>query len=301
MQPSAQFLQPHPGFFQEPFAVEQWLSDYCEIQGTYLISDDGKVTILGSCSLKNSVKLSCRYLAVEFVSVSETFDCSYSGLRSLVGAPRRVAEDFRCCGCDDLRSLQGGPVSVLGSYSCNGCPLLTSLAHAPTRVDGDFDCYNCISLRTLDGAPRIVGGDFTCNSCPLLKDLQGGPTEVYTNYHCQRCPSLTSLKGAPVKGVLSFHCENCLALESLEGLPQLEEWLHVQPLDFGANDIRYFLLNRHTVKTRQIQYECLAIVNNYHKSGDLLTAIAQFEAYFNEPFNPGVPLAAPAEVTGLSL
>lgn len=59
----------------------------------------------------------------------------------------------------------------------------------------------------------------------------------------------------------------------------------------------YQLLQQKLRLDTSLNAEWIYIVNDYHESGDLLTAIAQFEKHFDVPFADfTIPIAAPLEI-----
>ena len=166
------------------------------------------------------------------------FDCSYSQLISLIGAPKIVNGNFNCSN-NSLISLEGGPEIVEGVFDCGynklislkGCPKkvgksfdcsnnqLTSLEGTPEEITFDFRCcYN--KLTSLEGVPKIVKRDFNC-ACNSLTSLKGVPEEIGGDFFCQY-NKLTSLRNAPKEVGKSFDC-NHNKLISLIGAPKIIE------------------------------------------------------------------------------
>ena len=99
------------------------------------------------------------------VDVEGDFNCSGSGIKSLMGIRfGSVGGNFYCHN-NQLTSLEGAPEKVGGNFYC--CwNQLTSLGGAPREVGGDFDCHNN-QLTSLKGAPREVRGNFDCSENQL--------------------------------------------------------------------------------------------------------------------------------------
>lgn len=174
---------------------------------------------------------------------------------------------------------------VDGLFDCSECSF-TSLHGAPHYVGIDFNCNACSNLTSLDGAPLFVGGDFTCTDCASLVSLEGAPAHVKGSFDCYDCPKLRTLAGAPKIVGDCFYCSHCSNLDehALAGLGQVKGHLGfnrlVKPTAAAVRN-----LFRHQTKLETLQKtKWISIVNDYHESGDLLTAIAQFEKYFKEPF-----------------
>ena len=101
--------------------------------------------------LNQYVKGTWRINSEGLVDVEGDFDCSGSGIKSLMG-------------------IRFG--SVGGNFYCHNNQL-TSLEGAPEKVGGNFYCsYN--QLTSLEGAPREVGRGFYCHRNQLTS-LEGAP------------------------------------------------------------------------------------------------------------------------------
>ena len=153
--------------------------------------------------LNRYVKGTWRINSEGLVDVEGDFDCSLSGIKSLMGIRfGSVSVDFYCHR-NQLTSLEGAPEKVGGNFYCS-YNQLTSLEGAPREVSGDFYClYN--QLISLEGAPREVKRDFDCSSNQLTS-LEGAPREVKRDFYCDR-NQLTSLEGAPREVGGGFYCE----------------------------------------------------------------------------------------------
>lgn len=151
---------------------------------------------------------------------------------------------------------------VVDSFSCSACRKLTSLVGSPRIVNRSFFCSHCFELETLEGAPQFVGGYFSFSYCQKLKSLEGSPFHISGVLDCRDNPRPLSLSGFNVpNGRLRFTAVKKPEPEVVKRLLQLRVEL---------------ITNQRT--------NWISIVNDYHKSGDLLTAIAQFETYYKVPF-----------------
>ena len=112
--------------------------------------------------LNQYVKGTWRINPEGLVDVEGDFDCSGSGIKSLMGIRFGSVGGNFYCSSNQLTSLEGAPEKVDGDFSCHSNQL-TSLEGAPREVKGDFDCsYN--QLTSLEEAPREVGRGFYCES-----------------------------------------------------------------------------------------------------------------------------------------
>ena len=124
------------------------------------------------------------FKGVRFGEVTGSFDCSFSRLTSLDGAPQKVGGDF-ICHKNNLTSLEGAPHRVGRSFSCTHNKL-TSLEGAPRKVGVSFDCSDN-QLISLEGAPQEVLGNFFCNNNDLIS-LEGAPQVVGRDFVCHSNP-----------------------------------------------------------------------------------------------------------------
>ena len=94
------------------------------------------------------------------------FDCSYSHLTSLEGAPTTVSGNFDCYG-NHLTSLEGAPASIGGRVYC-GSNQLTSLKDihkqiknikGPFHLDQNPIKNHVIGLLLIDGLTEIFGDE----------------------------------------------------------------------------------------------------------------------------------------------
>ena len=103
--------------------------------------------------LNRYVKGTWRINSEGLVDVEGDFNCSGSGIKSLMGIRFGSVGGNFYCSSNQLTSLEGAPEKVDGDFSCHSNQL-TSLEGAPREVKGDFDCsYN--QLTSLKGAPRV--------------------------------------------------------------------------------------------------------------------------------------------------
>jgi hypothetical protein len=141
--------------------IQELLEQHFDIFGTSTINSQGLVDVAGSVRTKSKLT----ELPVKFSHVSGYFNCDYTQLKSLAGAPHSVDGAFSC-DHNPLTSLTGAPHSVGGDFRCTGSQL-TSLTGAPHSVGGDFRCYSN-PLTSLAGAPASIGGEFYCTYSPTL-------------------------------------------------------------------------------------------------------------------------------------
>ena len=126
-----------------------------------------------------------------FVDVDGDFDCFSKGISDFKGIKfGKVTMHFNCA-FSNLTSLEGAPEEVGGSFYCHRNNL-TSLEFSPKEVGSNFNCYGN-KLSSLDGAPKDVRGNFDCSNNKLTS-LGGAPKEVGSSFNCS-FNSLTSLEG----------------------------------------------------------------------------------------------------------
>jgi hypothetical protein len=148
--------------------VEEHLKNNYILDGSYIINDDGSVSVNGNCQLRKN-----RSIQIIFKEVTGYFDAEDRNLISLDGCPRTVGRNFSC-NENKLTTLVGGPTTVYGDYYCNWNHL-TDLIGAPATIQHTFDCSFNHMLTSLDGAPKSVRNlDLTsCSSIfPALNELQ---------------------------------------------------------------------------------------------------------------------------------
>ena len=133
--------------------------------------------------------------ATGLVDVDGDFNCTRSGIKTLLGIKFGVVSGGFYFGYNKLTSLEGAPQEVGKDFYCFNNKL-TSLEGAPREVGGDFDCSSN-QLTSLEGSPQEVGGKFDCESNQLTS-LKGAPQEVGGDFDCSR-NQLVSLEGAPEK------------------------------------------------------------------------------------------------------
>ena len=109
-------------------------------QGTWSVNPTtGLVDIQGKFFFRTYINKEAKsFFGVKFGNVTEDFDCLYTQLESLEGAPQKVDGNF-VCSDNGLQSLAGAPQKVFGDFNCsdNG---LQSLAGAPQEIGGEFQC-----------------------------------------------------------------------------------------------------------------------------------------------------------------
>ena len=171
--------------------------------------------------IKGNLKLSDRDMTelpdLSAVTVTGNFDCSYTQITSLKGAPQKVGGNFDCS-YTQITSLEGAPQQVGRDFACHHTPI-TSLEGAPQKVGRNFDCRET-RITSLEGVPQEVGGNFDCSCTPIIS-LEGGPQKVGRNFDCRET-RITSLKGAPQLVLGNFNCANT-PITSLKGAPQKVE------------------------------------------------------------------------------
>lgn len=173
---------------------------------------------------------------------------SDAGLVSVIGDVRFIAAKKK-----HLTHFAVQFDTVSGSFSCRSSPRLQSLAGAPTTVGYTFDCSDCSDLASLQGAPDTVGCNFECSFCSVLQNLVGSPRWVGGDYWVGSRRLRTIDGVSAIGGMLRFSEE----------------------MQFTADMVRSLLLHR-----IKVGYASNRLVYNYYETGDLLTAIAQFEAHF---------------------
>ena len=101
------------------------------------------------------------------------FQCSFSNLVSLEGAPISVSGIFSCSN-NRLTSLEGAPTKVGKMFSCshNG---LTDLVHAPMLVGAYFNAAgnNIASLEGIHRQIKCVRGKFYAADNPITSRVLG--------------------------------------------------------------------------------------------------------------------------------
>lgn len=181
---------------------------------------------------------------------------------------------------------EDGVVSVEGSVVIKNTALngLNTFGIQFGTVTGDFDCSHCANLKSLKGSPQRVGGNFSCNNCYNLPRLAGAPRSVGGFFDCRFCWCITSTRGISSHIGSHLDCSIGVKLVDLTDLPPLPEGLLTSDLrKQTAEVVRKLIQNKTELKT-PMKSKWISIVNDYHASGDLLTAIAQFEKYYKVPF-----------------
>jgi len=129
-----------------------FLNNY--VKGKWKLNGEGFIDIDGDFSCFDKGLSDFRW--IKFGKVTGYFYCSYNGLTSLEGAPKKVGLSFYCHN-NKLTSLDGSPKEIGGNFDCSDNKL-TSLEFSPESVKGSFDCsYN--NLTSLEFGPKEVGGD----------------------------------------------------------------------------------------------------------------------------------------------
>lgn len=189
--------------------VRQWL-DSQGIQN-YTIHEDESVSVKGDVEFLGHYMDS---IAVDFRSVSGSFNCSNKNLRTLAGSPQKVGKGFFCYE-NELTSLEFCPKKVGTYFNCSKNKL-QSLEHAPRKVSV-FICSDN-QLISLVGAPAETTATFDC-SRNQLTNLIGCPQKIGQDLHCSH-NQLTSLEGAPLYIPRTLYANNnCLT--SLEYCPEI--------------------------------------------------------------------------------
>lgn len=214
-----------------------------------------------------------------YCRIDGTYDINDKGHVTVTGSV-----GFKASKRDSVYDIRVRFTTVSGEFDCHDCPNLRSLQGAPDDVGADFSCTFCLSLNDLQGGPKTVGGTYYAGHCDLTS-LRGAPTAVLNGgFHCE-ANRLTDLEGAPhiVNGI--FDCTHCNKLETLYGAPGSEIVCNTLSPQ-SAETVKALLQRRARVVYRDGlgTAHWLLIVNDYHQSGDLLTAIAQFEDLFKVPY-----------------
>jgi hypothetical protein len=112
--------------------IKEYLSISCDINGDVNIDPHtGTVDVTGSVIFKQPLHQEGR-IPVQFGKVTNSFDCSGTGLITLEGAPSNVGKHFYCEN-NQLKSLKGAPHTVVGDFWCYTNPL-ELLDHLPAHV-----------------------------------------------------------------------------------------------------------------------------------------------------------------------
>lgn len=105
--------------------------------------------------------------------ISLNNDGDSDGIKKFPPLPAYVLKNFSCRNNKKLKSLVGGPKWVGNDYSCDFCGL-TSLDGGPDYVGNVFDCDNN-KLTSLIGGPDYVGSAYWCYKNKLV-GFDGLPT-----------------------------------------------------------------------------------------------------------------------------
>lgn len=150
------------------------------------INQDGTVDVQGDLVVCDTVQK----LPVKFGVVTGHFSARHIPLTTLEGCPD-YCQSFDCSS-SYIKTLVGGPKHVQNDYECLGTPI-TDLVGSPEIVR-DMNVSRT-DLKSLKGAPKQILNNFYC-SATYITDLVGGPEEVG---NCMEVivTDLTSLAGAP--------------------------------------------------------------------------------------------------------
>lgn len=223
-------------------------NDY-KILGNKIIFENGGISVKGNVKINYECKF--EHLRVKFNDVWGTFICSNHCLKSTIGFPNNIYDDF---------TLHNSLVSSLDLENCTIHKKIT-ISHndyisnlngfPKTEVEGavwgDQSVYiinNC-DLLSLEGCPTTVNGNFKIARSPNLSLLIGGPQLVNGNFEVYET-GILSLRGAPAATfgefivlsnnmLCSFQCEAKISCDALEikNCPKLESFI-----DF-ENNIQY--------------------------------------------------------------
>lgn len=192
----------------------RWLNECSQGARSWSVNPQtGLVDVTGNfnCYLKRTGFNGVRFGTI--YGKDSIFDCTFSGLKSLEGAPLKVEGSFSCSN-NNLVSLKGAPQEVGGDFFCRNNEL-ESLEGAPQIVGEEFSCWGN-RLKTLEGAPQEVGGSFVCSSNGL-RSLRGAPLVVGGGFECWN-NHLETLEGAPREVGRWFIC-SANPFKSFAGAP----------------------------------------------------------------------------------
>ena len=219
--------------------IEQVLND-C-VNGTWELVN-GKVDVNGSFvgSRAKSFFQDGSILPLRFGKVTEAFDVSDLGIRSLDGSPDET-ERFNCSQ-NLLDSLESGPKKAKYYYcsnnylnslegisenfqtlnaSGNNIENLKALGSRDYVAD-DVILYNNLLLNSLEGCPKKVGKSLDVSNCNL-KSLDGCSEEIGKNFNCES-NDIRSLEGGP-RIVLGFYDCSKNKLTDLVGCAEKPKWI----------------------------------------------------------------------------
>ena len=175
---------------QQYHEIKTWLDSMYITH--YTIRPGGVVDVVGTDI--HIRKFDGTTLPIQFGLCSGSFDCSYSQLTSLKGAPPSVGGDFICANTN-LTSLRGSLQFVGGNFNCYSTNI-TSLEGAPQSVGGSFECYASKNLRSFHDIHKQIkhigghffGGHTSTHLLGLLLidgiteiDIDGGPVDKILN------------------------------------------------------------------------------------------------------------------------
>jgi len=163
------------------------------------IKSKSKINADGSVDVNGKVEIPRLYteIPVQFRNVSGMFDCSFTNIVSLKGAPRQVGGDFWC---NDTQ--------------------ITSLQYAPQSVGGDFWCQDTL-ITSLQCVPQSVGGSFYCNTTNItsLHNIH----KTHSNWVIGK------------RLVLPDNCTHLLGLAYIPGIKQVQLGRQGKPIDVIHN------------------------------------------------------------------
>lgn len=195
--------------------------------------------------------------------------------------------DAYCNITDTITINSDGLVSVDGPVHFNYVAerSISRLMVQFDRVSGDFMFLRSQRLTTLAGSPRHVGGHCYFAGAHLLDSLIGAPTSVGGDFYCSHSSRITTLAGVPSYVGGRLDCLGC-NLHTIDDLSIIKgSCAFTRSIKPQAATVLRLLQQRIQLVTPQ-RAKWISIVNDYYESGDLLTAIAQFEKYYKVPFIP---------------
>lgn len=177
----------------------------------------------GTVDVRGSIEVFCdEKLPVKFGHVSGRFKLSAPMLTTLEGSPTSC-ESFECS-FTKIKSLVGGPQKVIYNYDCSHT-LITDLVGSPENVIS-FSC-NGTPITSLKGSPKIIVLKFQAISVHNLTDLVGGPESVGSKMHIFS-KNICSYEGAPKNVDILAVSSNRGNLKDPRGLEQVR----VREMDF---------------------------------------------------------------------
>ena len=163
--------------------ILQTFNKHFEHRGQVSVDAQGLISCTGKVKLTTRVeRLPCAFLKVDGF-----FDCSYSSIQTLEGAPQIVGGKFSASNCI-LATLEGAPRKCGGFWVLGN--QLQNLKGGPDWVDGNYLCHSN-PLTSLEGLARHISKQFRCDITPdlgLLRILQTGTDEFFDLAHVNRPP-----------------------------------------------------------------------------------------------------------------